>query len=180
MENEYTAQLHFSSVSSYFDKNKLIPIPTNKFANVHVIFVFGSDFPRRFSSYDMLRLWKGASFWILSITLFFGAIVLYYLRRLAELRVVNFMIGFLEVFAVVFGGGNIRCRHYWEKMFFAIALFGSFFLVSIILANFSMHSVLFHEPIQVNTFEKLAKRNVPFYLSKELAAYKSEIDGMLR
>lgn len=113
-------------------------------------------------------------------SLFFGAIVLYHLRCLAEFRVVNFMTGFLEVFAVVFGGGNIRCRHHWEKMFFAIALFGSFFLVSIILANFSMHSVLFHEPIQVNTFEKLAKRNVPFYLSKELAAYKSEINGMLR
>lgn len=73
----------------------------------------------------------------------------------------------MEMFAVFLAGGNIRARHKWEKMFFAIALIGSFFGISILLAKFSMHSIFSEKFEKIDTFEKLAKQKVTFYIGPQ-------------
>lgn len=182
METKYSTDFHIAPGLSYQKTNnakKLLPLNPNQVDQISVIFVYGSDFPRRFILFDTGLFWNGTCFWIFCGVLVVAAIILYQLRRVAGLQCVSFLIGFLEVFVVVFGGGNIRAQHLYEKVFFAIMLVASFFLVSIYLADFSMHSV-FYQPQRVNTFDELAKRNVTFYSASRLAEYESEITGMLR
>lgn len=158
-------------------KNKF---PTNVRVtfNLKVFFVYSSGFT---THYSVFHSWSGYDILFMNIPIFIAAIILYVLRRRrAELQNINFWSGFLDMYVVVFGGGNIRVRHRWERMFFAIGLIASFFLISLYLADFSMHSILNENPNKIDTFEKLSKQNVTFYLTTNLIKHEAVIKGMLR
>lgn len=156
----------------------MLPIISSRPLRIQVVYVYGTGSGRHYSYFDALHFWKSGSFWILSAVFFVSTTALYFVRRLAGFRVVSFVIGFMEVFAIVFGGGNVHYRHRLERWFFAIAMIASFFLVSLYLAEFSMNIVL-REPQKIDTFAKLAKKTVPFFLSSHFAGRKSNIIEML-
>lgn len=179
---EYATELYLNSWKKYYgkkEKRQMLPIISHNSKRIQVMFVYGVDLKRQFNYFDVLSFWKSDNFWILCGVFSVSAIVLYLLRHLARSRTVDFVVGFLEVFAIVFGGGNIQYRHRLEKCFFAIALIASFFLVSIYLAEFSMNVVL-RQPQNIDTFAKLAKQNVPFFLQSTLSEQKADINAMLR
>lgn len=177
MKEQSTELQFFLTVRSKKFKKKFAPINAYKLVDICVIFVYGVDSPRQFSHFDVFHAW--INIFLLSAVFVMGAIIVYYVRRFAGVRRIDFMVGFLEVFTVVFVGGNIRYRHHLERLFFAAALIMSFFLVSICLADYSMHSVL-REPLKIDTFEKLAKQNITFYFDTQLKNDKLFFDAILR
>lgn len=171
-------ELRFSKSTSHYgnDGKVLIPIDGTKQSPIRVFFVYGVDFDRSRTYFNPRR---SGDLWLFSIMLLVSAVILYLVRRIAKIRRVNFMVGLLEMFAVAVGGGNLRYQHRFEKMFFAIALIASFFIVSIYLADFSMQSVL-NEPRKVDTFEKLAEQNVTIYMTSELVSVEMQVNHLLR
>lgn len=176
-----SAEIRFSTSSSQYDKSdrKMLQPISGAQHRLQVFFVYGADFDRNLNYLKFSHFWESFELWLVTTMLLVCSTILYVLRRFTTMRRLDFFAGFLEVFAVIFGGGNIRCAHRYEKWFFAVALSTSFFLVSIYLADFSMHSVL-NEPKKVDTFAKLAKQNVTFRLTSTLAQRKSQIESILR
>lgn len=144
------------------------------------MFIYGVNSRRQISDQNALNFLTDGNVWLLIIVLSLNAAALYSIRRQAKLQRVSFVLGLLELFAIVFGGGNIRCRHSWEKRYFAIAMIGSFFLISLYLAYFSMHSMMHSKYQKIDTFEKLAKHNITYYLVSNLAENEVEVTQMLR
>lgn len=182
VDTKHSTDFHTYPISTYRKSNNakhLLSINLNQIDQISMIFVYGSDFTRSIRSLDMISFWKSTSFWIVCAIFVVAAIILYQLRRVADLQCASIFIGLFEVFVVLFGGGNIRAQHRCERVFFAIMLVASFFLVSLYLADFSMHSVLY-EPQRVNTFDELAKRDVPFYVNLILSQHEPKINAMLR
>lgn len=162
------------------DISKLITIGANQGTKLCVIFVYGNIDIRLRHTISSFRLYEGAGFCVLIVVFFVCAIILYLIRRHAKLRRIDFIAGLLDVHGAVIGGGSIRCQHRWERMFFAVTLIASFFLVSLYLADFSMHSIINLEYQKVDTVEKLSAKNVKFYLDPSLLKHKSFIEYMLR
>lgn len=176
------AELHFTSITEKLSASKpakRFTIDAYNLPKPRLIFIYGSDLVRESVGFNMLYFWTGRYFFIF-ISLMLGAIILYKLRRSSGLQAVDFIAGFLEVFSMIFNGGNIRYRHQLEKLFFAIGLIASFFLVSMYLAHFSIYSILFRDSSKVDSFVELAKYNVTFGLNSHLAEHKTRITDMLR
>lgn len=127
-----------------------------------------------------LHTWNGYKILFANMPIVCGAIILYLIRRRIDFENLNFWSGFLDVYAVIFGGGNIRIQNHWERLFFGVALIAAFFLISLFLANFSMHSVLYENPYKIDTFEKLSQQTVKFYLSKHLQRHATAVKDMLK
>lgn len=176
---ESSIELHFFLGLPQNDKDftkTLLPFNSQALASVHVLFVYGDDFYRQNSYFDVFN--ASISFCLLCMVFLISAVILYYLRHLSTIQNVSFMVGFLEVFTVVFVGGRIRFQHRIEKIFFSVALMASFFLVSIFLADFSMHSVL--QRPQVDTFEKLSQQNTSIFLVQSLNESNEHISRIIR
>lgn len=157
----------------------LLPIRLNQHTKLFVIFVYENGYIRPSKSVFSLHLWGLRKMWWFRIALISSAMILYLIRKRAEIQSDGFQ-GFIEVLAIVFGGGNIQSQHRWEKMFFAVAMVASFFLVAIYLADFSMHSTIYDDSQTVNTFDKLSKQNVTFVVNSFLAEETQLITQMLR
>lgn len=119
-------------------------------------------------------------FFILIPVFVLSSILLYGLRRLDGIQRVDFFHGYFEIVSMVVGGGRIRCTHKWEKLFFAIGMIASFFLISIFLARFSLENMLILEPQRIDTFEKLAKQNISYHLNWFSRVHEEDIIELLR
>lgn len=144
-----------------------------------MIFIYGVDYPRSRNSFIGSRFWESFSFWILFVAFFVGTFILFFLRRQTGLERVSFSYCAFELYCSVIGNGNLRIRNGWEKLFFSVVLATAFLFVSIYLTDYSMHSLL-QKNLKVDTFEELAKHNVPFYMSIYLTEHKEYITQMLR
>lgn len=159
---------------------KIYEINSYKWIRIRLIFVYGADYTRQFNRVNVYHLWEEVDVWVWCSVLFASATALYYLRRLAGIRQVDFMVGFLEVFSIAFGGGNIRYRHQWDRIFFGIGSLASLILVSIYIADFEMETITHHGAQKIDTIDKLAERNITFKMSGTLKPHKADITEMLR
>lgn len=148
----------------------LYPYQTTK---IRAIFVYGSDFSRQQIFYDLGNEWL-QHYWIITVFVYAVAIILYILRRRANIDT-NFSINFLDAHSIFYGGGNIRALHKLERICFAIAMIGSFFLTSIMLASYSMHTITGQRFEKIDSFSKLNRRDVPFLISLVLEEFKEDI-----
>lgn len=162
MKKYPTAELHYTSLKS---SQNGVPLCFHQLQQIRVIFVYGMDFERQPIYFGVLHYWINNYQWINFVIIILFVIILYCLRRRASVRMDG---SWLEVIAVVIGGGIIRVHHKLEKVFFGISLISFFFLISIFLADFSMHSIISERFEKIDTFEKLAKRNVTFYYGPRL------------
>lgn len=162
-------------------QKQVVPIKSFAFHHgaISIIFVYGVDYPRPRNSFIGTRFWESFSFWILFVAFFVGTIVLFSLRRRTGVERVSFSYCMFEMYCSVIGNGNIRTRNGWEKLYFSGVLATAFLFVSIYLTDYSMHSLLLKN-LKVDTFEELAKHNVPFYMTTVLSEHKEHINYMLR
>ena len=109
---------------------------------------------------------------------FMGAIILLVLRQ-RNLRRESFSYCLFEIYCTVIGNGNVRIRTGMEKLFFSATLMTAFLFVSIYLADYSMHSLL-HNRMKVDSFEELAKQDVPIHLNGFFAGKMNYVTDMLR
>lgn len=97
------------------------------------------------------------SIWIQTVFICCATIMLYFLRR------GDLISALIDVLSGVIGGGNLRYRNKLEKIFFGFLFLGAFFINAIGLNSFLFATFLTQEPERINTFEKLAKYNPPFF-----------------
>lgn len=140
-------------------------------SRIRIIFIYGSDFNRQPIKNGIFRFWINENNTYVGMIILCSSLILYRLRRNANIENAIFWAGYMEMIVVLVAGGNIRARHKWEKMFFVIAvlnvLIGSFFGISIFLAKFSVHSIFSDKFEKIDTFEKLAKQKVTFFIGSQ-------------
>lgn len=176
---------HISSPSiqrDYKNKKLMIPINTNQRERIVILFVYGNDFHlvrKQNHFHSVLKFWRSAENWILCSIILVSVTILYVLRRLSGIRRPDFVMGYLEMICVVTGGGNISYRHRYERRFFTAAMVASFFLTSIYLSDFSMHSVI-QDIYKVDTFAKLSEHNTKFYLTPNILMFEKQANKLLR
>lgn len=147
--------------------------------DMKVIFVYGVDFPRPSKTLIALNFWGSVSSWILFNAFFVGTIILFILIRQTRLQGQSFMYCLFEMYCCVIGNGNVRIQNGLEKLFYSAAFGTAFFFVAIYLADYSMHSLLDHR-VKVDSFEELAKLDVPFLINAFFAEQTNYITNMLR
>lgn len=108
-----------------------------------------------------------------------AAICMCMMRRLNQLRNNGFVPVLIDVMVIFTGGGNLHMHHRLEKWFFAILSIGAFFINAICLEETVFPSYL--QPMQrIQTFEEVAKLNVPVYIGNTLKRNQFLIKEMLR
>lgn len=175
-------RIYFSSTGKILDaKNtkRFLPIKSYRNSKLRVIFVYGVDFGRTHKSFIAGHFWESGQFWILCIAFSISSFVLYLLRHQTGFRTKGFLHGIFEIYIIFIGGGSVQIRRGLEKLFFAAMFVAAFFLISIYLADYSMHSVLNRQQ-KVDSFAKLAQHNVTFFLIPQLAEKKKSVTNMLR
>lgn len=152
---------------------------TSLFGTYHILVIFvyvASDKHNLTTIYS----WDVSKFVALNLILIICAIILYFSHRFAGIQRRNFVYGLLKMYHIAFNAGNMQSQHRFERIFFAIALVASFFLVSMYLAEFSLQSVIHDSPHRIDTFEKLTQQNVTIYLAPNMKRHKKETEEMLR
>lgn len=176
MEIIPSAELHVSN--NIYGSENILPLYPYQLTKVRAIFVYGSDFRRQPTHYDY-QFFRYGNYWIMVLFNLSVAVILYVLRRRTNTQS-DISINLLDAIAIFYGGGNVHVQHKWEKSFFAIAMIGSFFFVSLMLANFSMHSITCQRFDKIDSFSKLAPRDIQFYISLSLADNKGYIIEMIK
>ncbi|KAJ6643740.1 hypothetical protein Bhyg_08705 [Pseudolycoriella hygida] len=166
-------ELHISYAGDRFDKKSIIY--PYEMLPIQAIFLYGSDFSRQPTQqgFDI------RNYWLLFVQIACGGIFLFILRRRDNIPS-DFSINFLELHGIIYGGANIRAKHKYERIFFSIALIGSFFIISLILSFYSMRSIVFLRHEKVDSFAKVAQRDVDFYITHALTQHKDSIALMLK
>lgn len=144
-----------------------------------VIFVYGVDFPRPVKNFISSPFWKSFGFWILFVAFLMSTYILLFLKRKIDQSRESFSYCLFEMYCTVIGNGNVHIRTRIEKLFFAATLMTAFLFVSIYLADYSMHSLLDNR-MKVDSFEELAKQDVPIHLNGFFAGKMDYVTDLLR
>ena len=144
-----------------------------------VVFVYGLDYQRELDLFAGIpsSVQLGAALIVSFISI--AAIALYVIRRKYRLSRSNFSSTFFDCWIPFIGGGNLRMRHKYERLFFGILLFGAFFIMSVFAGDL-LDSLLRVRNQKINTFEKLKERNSPIYLNPTFGIYSDTIQSMLK
>lgn len=151
------------------------PLYPYQMIRCRVIFIYGSDYSRQPAHHGF----DVGNYGLFNVLIVIISILLLILRWQANLQK-DISINFLEACAIFYGGGNIRAEHKLERIFYAIALIGMFFLISLILGDFSMKSIVSQRFEKIDSFSKLAERNMDFFITYTLTEHKEQITGMLK
>lgn len=144
-----------------------------------VFFLYGEDFHRQSVLSNIINFFISSSFIPIYVLFLFLTIVLHCVRRLVNVPR-SFFTTWMDVCSVSIGGGQLQYRHKWERVFFAIAMIGSFFLISVIMAKFEMKAVISMNDDKIDTFEKLSKKNVPIYYADYWSSDKGVVEIRIR
>lgn len=139
-------------------------------SELKVLFVYGTNFRREMNIFYVPSHVRIAAALVLSF-IFMAAIALYIIRQ--KLRMVNydFFSAVGDCWIPFIGGGNLRMEHRLERFFFAILLFGAFFIISVFSGDL-LDCVVTFLNAKVNTFEKLAEINPPIYTMRDLRSHE--------
>lgn len=106
-----------------------------------------------------------------------SAIGLWIIRNKFKLRRNSFYSAFIDTLIPFIGGGNIQIEHKWEKWFFGILLFGSFFITSLFVGDL-LDSVYLILTQKITKFEQLNEINTMLVVMNP--SYKDHVLEMLR
>lgn len=169
--------LHMIGVSSPNIKpTTLVPYPigSNK---VKVIYIHDINFKRRkgLPIHEILP-----NLWYIGLAFMLCFYILYFIRELTWTRRVNISNTFLDVFILLFGGGNLRYRHQIEKCFIGAILIAVFFILNIWFGGFLSHISTQTNLNSIDTFEKLSQTNASVHISMTLLNLQYVIHNFLR
>lgn len=128
-----------------------------------VVFVYGSDYQRKFSDNLFSKLMVFVFNWT-NLFVISAAVVLCFLRRLRRLQHDGFISSLIDVTVIFTGGGTLRFDHKLERWFFVIMSIGALFLNAICLEPTLFPSFLQHQQ-RVDTFNELSEINPPVYVA---------------
>lgn len=161
----------------HFEESSEKILPLNlQLTKLRVIFVYGSNLTH-YTYRDGTDFYLKGNFWIFDLMTFFFMITLYFLRRHTNARN-EISLCYLESNALFLGGGGVNAQSKLEKLFFAIAMTASFFIVSTAMATFSMHSMVPNKFNKIDSFAQLAQMNTTFHTT--LNENKEHINEMLK
>lgn len=138
----------------------------NSVNELKVLFIYGTNFKREMNIFYIPPAVQIAAALVLSF-IFVAAITLFMIRRKLRVLSNDLFSAITDCWIPFIGGGSLRMEHRLERLFFAILLFGAFFIMSVLSGDLfdCVVSVL---NAKVNTFEKLAQINPPIYSFYEL------------
>lgn len=142
-----------------------------------VLFIYGTNYKRELNIFYVPPHVQVATALVLSF-IFIAAIVLYIMRRKLRMANCDFFSALGDCWIPFIGGGNLRTVHRLERVFFAVLLFGAFFILSVYSGDLFDCVVTFLNA-KVNTFTKLSEINPPIYSMQDLLAYEDRIHQKL-
>lgn len=104
--------------------------------------------------FDILKVFQ--TIWIQILFITCAMIMLYFIRRGDLMRPVDLISVYIDVMIAMIGGGVLRYRDKFEKIFFGLLLLGSFYINTIGVENFLFATFLTQTPERIDTFDKLA------------------------
>lgn len=170
-----SVNLHGVSTGNMGKSTSLYP---HHSVNISVLFVYGIDSNRQING----TLFKNLKMFIFnwcSLTVVFGTIFLYLMRRMNQLRRTGFISVLIDVMVIFIGGGHLRMNHKLERLLFSIISIAAIFLNGICLDSNLFPFYLLSETT-VDTFSQLAEINPPVYFSFLFQRNQNLISGMLR
>lgn len=159
-------------------QTKQIPLYPYNSMELGIIYIYGTDHkPEKFR---VLLTGLGAT----TLSIFFvlialAAAVLCFYRRTNRLQRDGYISSFIDVCITFYGGGNLRMRHTFERLFLGMLLIGFFFLMAFWQEAVLFPSFLLYDQ-RVRTFDDLAKKNPPIYNAISLSESTEIIGQMLR
>lgn len=157
--------LHFKAESTYFTQSKVNFLYPYESLKLRLIFVYGKDYK---SEVDIFRMPAVVVIQLVLIVLFIisAAVALRWIRKRFKLPRDDIWCPFIDCVIPFIGGGNLRMHHKWERMFFAIMLFGAFFIISVFLGDL-LDNVLYIFDQRVTTLKRLLEVKPPVYTAFE-------------
>lgn len=127
----------------------------------------------------MLYFWDKTTVCMSLVLIGAMAIVLFLVRRYADYRVRSFGDAIFDVIPLSLLLRTFRFNHRSERLSFTIACVGSFFLVSMYLAKFSMHTIVSNDTYTVDTFQEAAKYNPKYRVTVVLRSHMKAITDII-
>lgn len=136
-------------------------------SKLYLMFIHAKNDPRVVNHLNLLKVL--GLIWIQIIFVIFATTMLYFLRSGDQMRRVQLISTYIDVMIAVTGGGNLRYRDKFEKIFFGFLFFGTFYINAIGVENFLFATFLTETPEHIDSFEKMAKLD-PF------PVYRSDVE----
>lgn len=161
--------LHFNPFRLDFEKypyahvHNLYPFKSVRYM---AAFVYGDDYPRPHPPGILTTLSVG-NYWFIFIWFLLATVILFIVRWRTGVRHNDNTISssVLDMIVVFCGGGRLRFRNKYDKLYLIIMIIGSFFLLSLCTSKFTSRITSTKQLDNINTFEKLSKVHVPIYAS---------------
>lgn len=151
--------LHINSIPVHKKSNKILLYPS-AWSNLKIVFFYGSDYDRN-SNRTIWSSLLASSIWIyLSLTLLIA--LLFFIRRIQNLRQNGIISCSIDIIAGILGSGNLHISHMYEKWFFGIVSIAGIFISAIGIYGILFPSFLIPDK-EISTFEELNKINPPIY-----------------
>lgn len=174
--------LHMNSflLTSKNDKSSRVH-PSYPFDSIELcaVFVYGHDIERQVDIYHFSK-----KFMILFsinnfITTSLATILWIARRKIMSISQSEFSLAQLHILSVIFGGGNVRIQHRFERYFFSILMLASFFTVPLTLGEYLEEAYNFLNQ-QMSTFEELRQFNLSVYSTPPLRNHNNDVQEMLK
>lgn len=159
--NVFFISSRFASNRNSTKESMVTPLYSSSISKVVLIIIRDTATLSTTARLEISEIFKRA--WIHIVFMTFAVIMLFFLRLGNLMLENNFTMAYVDVMAVVTGGGTIRYRDKLEKIFFGFLLLGSFYVNAICIENLLFAEFLIKAPERIDTFEKLAKCNIPIY-----------------
>lgn len=163
---------HTISPNSIDDKIIRLVHPFDAF-ELKVLFVYGPNYTREMNIFFIPMSVRMAAASVL-LFIFMASITLYIIRHRLRMTNIDFFSAVGDCCIPFIGGGNIQIEHRLERLFFAILLFGAFFIMSVFSGDL-FECVTSFLNAKVSTFARLAEINPTIQLMPELYSYEDII-----
>lgn len=176
--------LHFgpyrldSEKNPYAHVHNLYPFISERFK---AVFVYGENYPKPRPP-GILTILSVGNYWLIFIWFLLATVILFIIRWKAGVRQNDNTISssILDMIVVFCGGGRLRFRNKYDKVYLIIMIIGSFFLISLCTSKFKSRITSSKQLDNIDTFEKLSNVRVPVYVSNAVGNHTQYVIAALR
>lgn len=162
----------------YAHVHNLYPFTSEQYT---AVFFYGEDFPRP-QPPGILTILSVGNYWFIFIWFSLATIILFVIRWQTGVKHYDNTISssILDMIVVFCGGGRLRFRNKYDKVYLMIMVIGAFFLLSLCTSKFTSRITSSQQLDNINTFEKLSKLKVPVYVSNAAGNDTKLVAAVLR
>lgn len=177
--HKHTYEFHMMAytMNESDDREQYLVYPYDT-VELKALFIYSSDFKRETNIFFVPKSVQIVAIMVLSF-IFVATISLYIMRRKLRLVRNDFSSALFDCWIPFIWGGNLWLEHRLERCFFAILLFGAFFIMSVFSGDL-LDCVVRVLNAKINTFAELAEINPPIYSPYELFLHRDMINKSLK